>query len=218
MNTFHSPLMMPALMLTLLLVLAEPSAGQELIDNQTFDSDIAGWVQLPPPSALDTSSWDGTQGLPPGSMKLTGDNTVIPDGCFATEESTLRVQADGLRIPDSESMACTVTIAFFPSADCTGGFIELVSHIGSVVIINEWETVEIEIPQVTDFPAFTVGLSILGGTSPDSACFFDNVSVTQTPNAISPTADIPTTGELGLALLVGLLALAGAWVLRSRGS
>ena len=212
MNTFHSPLMMPALMLTLLLVLAEPSAGQELIDNQTFDSDITGWVQLPPPSALDTSSWDGTQGLPPGSMKLTGDNTVIPDGCFATEESTLRVQADGLRIPDSESMACTVTIAFFPSADCTGGFIELVSHIGSVVIINEWETVEIEIPQVTDFPAFT------GGTSPDSACFFDNVSVTQTPNAISPTADIPTTGELGLALLVGLLALAGAWVLRSRGS
>ena len=158
-----------------------------------FDIDEEGWTFL----ANDQVVWDGTLGLPPGSLRVTGSIALSP--CLeATPGGDWHVQAD---VFSAGAQGCVLTVESYRFPDCsTGGATGAVVE-DQTVIDDEWVNLSFDFPLALIDPYFQIELSPRGRTGP---CYFDNVEAIGPP----PVSSIPTLGVYGQILLA--LALLGS--------
>ncbi len=195
--------------------------GQNLIVNDTFDTDVAGWETTSASTGI--AEWEPDLGQPPGSLRLVGpDEIALTERCYRAFPGRYYLRADGYMRTVDDDLFCAIDWAIYSSRDCTGFFgVFTYPPVGSwVVNPNQWESLEYE------FTA-SVGGGLIGEThhslrpflnkfgdyQGDDACVFDNVYL-----EIEPTPTIPTLSPVGLTLLIALMLTAGFVVLRRRSA
>lgn len=195
-------------LVAVLLLCATAANGQELVPNGTFDSDVAGWtIEIGGGSFV----WDGTNGLPPGSLSASGGATVATTDCFPRTSGNLRLNADVFRQGPGDPFTCALAVYWYFSDDCSGMPIEPAGpggvDIPSAELFNAWEPLADTVPQIPDFGSFRPILLTTASPNPGDACLYDNVSAVALPSTI----DVPAISKTG-AILLGLL-VAGAALL-----
>lgn len=205
---------------TLVSVVATKVDGQELISNGTFDANLDGWMVHT--YSTGTMEWSATQGLPPGALRLVGeDQFAMTTACLHFAPGSFIMTADGFMETRGENVHCGLNFAMYSmSADCTGEFSSIAIVYGTDIVPsvqrqNEWEPLVMVVPIPDDvsetgilsFRPIVVKAGDFGG---DDACIFDNVSL-----RLAPRSTIPTVSKTGLVVLEAFLAIIGLVVLRS---
>lgn len=206
------------LFLAVLMIAPGPMAGQNLVANGSFDSDLSEW-NLNPVNA--TVAWTAN-GLPSGAIIMDGSAAVTPGGvvaetsaCFQLEGGQHLLRADVFPEGVTQSGLCAVYyLRYVNSTDCTGS---AASSSAQVDTDGAWTTLEtpffVNNPETNSF-RIVLHFAALGGSG-TRRCTIDNVSLTGPP---AQTLEIPTAGLPGLVALGGGLLAAGLIVMRRHRS
>ena len=212
----------PALIACILSFNAMNAYSQELIANNSFDANIDDWAIKS--SSGGTIDWTGSQGQPPGALRMSGAGlTAMPDTCYQLEISgRLTFSFDAFMETGGDSVDCTMNLHFYSgSDDCTGNFAEMAENstfdIPGTTLPNQWQSFSFELPVPHD-PVNQTGVRAIqpvlikgtGDFGNDDFCVFDNASFDFEP-AITA---VPTLNEKALTALALLLALGGFAILR----
>jgi len=207
--------------LLLIVFLAGPAAGQNLIPNATFDTDVNGWIAYPGGFA-GAVEWSAVQGQPPGALRLVGeDDATIPVLCFPVVDGFSLFRADVYMDTSGEFILCSLNYAMYDSFDCSDSPAFWVDD-GSgtafplVTAPHEWQTLELPFKgDLRDVNIHSIRpiMGKLGDIDSDDACVMDNVYWEIIPRVPAP---IPAVNPAGLVLLAALTAGAAFVVLRRR--
>ena len=200
-----------------------PLFAQELLQNNTFDSDIDHW-EVKSSAGGGAMEWSATQGQPPGALRMMGlGMTAKPDLCYQLEiGGYLTFSFDAFMETVDDFHDCTMNLHFYSgSDDCTGNFAQMAENsqfdIPGTTIPNQWQSISFDLPVPHD-PVTQTGVKAIqpvlikgaGDSGGDDFCVFDNASFYFAPAVTA----IPTLNEKALAILVLLLAVGGVVVLR----
>lgn len=199
--------------------------GVQLLENGTFDANVDQWTVGLVFGSTGTIEWSSTQGQPPGSLRIVGDDqNAFPEECFTMTPGVFSFSADAFmdNTASGEFIGCGLNLAMFNEADdCTGDFATIAIVDGSYTppsldTPQVWQNLEIALPlteqTIADLSivSFRPLLEKYGDFNSDDACVWDNASMTIAPFPIT----VPTMNEIGLGVLGVLLALAALTVLR----
>jgi hypothetical protein len=209
---------------------ANAAAGQNLLENGTFGSNLVGWSfsePLPPETAI---AWDAF-GNPDGSLTISsGWETSPPAYAIAAESQCLtpddlaynplsvgddvfylQLTGDVYSELDGSGDNCRLNIALYDQPDCSDSPAESPS---GAAIYHAWEA-RSELAAITPtIAAFRVRLTLrkYPGVA-ESSCRYDNLALIGPP---PPTLIIPTLQFVGLLALALTIASAALVALRLR--
>jgi hypothetical protein len=156
--------------LTLLALVVQPVAAQNLVVNGTFNQDVSLW-QNPDLPAATWSSLDANGSATSGSAQLLNNSAaastrlyVLRQCLVAPQPGLYRVEVAGLVSPQSAGGRLVVSQINRPSADCSGGF----SGSGGYFIATgaTWQRSQFELPN----PVVAGGsIELLIGSEKDAA-------------------------------------------------
>lgn len=200
-----------------LATLAATTASAQLnkLPNGYFDTSTDGWTYSGPSGG--SLTWEAGDGSPtPGSLALTatspGTYFALPNVCFDIEESRdWQLDARFKLVPGGIGVVCEVDLVYYSGPACTG-FPSHAFQTDATALPNGWFAVNRGDPHGFYTDARSVGLRLYMFTAGAGACRFDSVVLTGPGSII----EIPALRGEGLAILAGLLALAGLIALRVR--
>ena len=189
----------------------------QFITNGTLNSDASGWSLG---GGCGDEQWDGSNGNPPGSIRL--------NACGESDSDPAAAQTiSGLTVGASYAIQVDVHVHVPASGSGTGKSfgVFLNSEPANPLLLTEfldgnWHTVSI------NFTAASTSATIIfageldartpggPGVTTDVSYFIDNISVTQNVAA----GAIPTLSDQALLILGIALAACAALVLRKRGA
>ena len=184
-----------AIIVVVVLLIALPVSAQRVVFPFTLDEE--GWQD----SLTDRVHWDGSRGVPPGSLRVTSAIAISP--CM-NSEAVGRWYVSAMAY-NANIDGCVITAVGYDNAICTTGTTGSPQVLGETTGFNEWEEISFDFPLSVFGPYTQIQMYPLIDT-----CYFDNVDIR---GPVSVTA-VPTQSTYGLATLATVLAGAGLFLMR----